>query len=290
LSKKILITGGAGQLGSSLCLFLEKSYNVVNTSKVGSENAIKLDVSNRLEVSVFLEEYHPDIIVNCASFNSVDGCEISKESARDVIVKGIQNLIVGSEKKTKIIHISSDYIFNGQKKEYLESDVPNPLNYYGKLKLEAENLLRGSNREYVILRCNVVFSQIIKNKSNFFGWVYNNLKANKKISVVDDQISNPTPVELLIKVIESIIILNSNGIYNVGTLDSISRYDFASKICNIFDFDSSLLTKIISKDLKQIAKRPMNTFLNIDKASKTLGIDIYGLDYYLENIRNKINE
>ncbi len=290
MSKKILITGGAGQLGSNLHLFLEKSYNVINTSKAGSRDSLKLDVSNRLAVSAILKEYSPDIIVNCASFNSVDDCEIKKKKAREVIFKGMQNLIVGSEKKTKIIHISSDYIFDGQKNEYLESDIPNPLNYYGRLKLESENLLRSSNREYVILRCNVIFGEMIENKSNFFAWVYNNLKMNKAINLVSDQISNPTPVELLEKVIESIIILNSSGIYNVGTLEPISRYDFALKICDIFNFDRLLLKKINSHDLNQIAKRPMNTFLNIDKTSNSLDIDIYALDYYLTNIRDKINE
>lgn len=286
----MLITGGCGQLGLSLYSFFKRSYNVVNTSRLGSEESIQLDVSNKLEVSRVLEKYNPDIIINCASFNNVDGCENNKKKARAVIFEGLQNLILNSRKDSILIHISSDYIFKGDKDRYLESDSPDPLNYYGRLKLESENLLRSSNRSYLILRCNVVFSHILDNKSNFFAWVYKNLKNNKEISVVDDQISNPTPVELLAKVIETSIILKSNGIYNVGTSDPISRYDFALKICNCFNFDKLLLKKIKSSNLNQLAKRPRNTFLDIEKTSKALDIDIYSLDYYLKNIRDKINE
>jgi len=289
LSKTILITGGNGQVGFSAYSFLKKNYNVISTSKMGSDQLIKLDVSDKLEVATVLEKYSPDIIINCASFNNVDGCEIDKEKARSINFKGLQNLIAYSKKKSTLIHLSSDYIFNGQKNRYLESDSPEPLNYYGKLKLEAENLLRSSMRKYVILRCNVIFSQMLKNKSNFFAWVYNNLKDNKGISVVDDQVSNPVPVDLLNEIIESCIILESDGIYNVGTLDYLSRYDFALKICNCFNFDKMLLKKITSKDLNQIAKRPRNTFLDIGKTSKDLDVDIYSLDYYLTNIRDKIN-
>tara|TARA_B100001029_G_C15009119_1_gene423069 strand:- start:352 stop:1212 length:861 start_codon:yes stop_codon:yes gene_type:complete len=286
----MLITGGCGQLGLSLHSFFKSSYNVISTSRVKSEKSVQLDVSDKLEVARVFEQHNPDIIINCASFNNVDDCEKNKKKARGVIFDGLQNLILNSRKDSILIHISSDYIFRGDKDKYLESDSPDPLNYYGRLKLESENLLRSSNREYLILRCNVVFSHILDNKSNFFAWVYKNLKNNQEISVVSDQISNPTPVELLAKVIEASIILKSNGIYNVGTLDPISRYNFALKICNCFNFDKLLLKKIESNSLNQVAKRPRNTFLDIEKTSKTLDIDIYSLDYYLKNIRDKINE
>ena len=290
MSKKILITGGAGQVGSSLYSFLEKTYNVTNTSRKGSESSVKLDISDRSEVVRVLNEYSPDVIINCASFNNVDNCEKDKRIARNVILEGLKNLALNSGKESMIVHISSDYVFNGKKAKYSELDKPDPLNYYGRLKLESENFLRGLNRKSVILRCNVVFSEILKNKSNFFAWIYNNLKDGKEINVVSDQISNPTPVELLIKTIESAIILKANGIFNVGTLEPLSRYDFALKVCDIFNFDKGLLGKIESKDLKQIARRPMNTFLDTEKISKFLDIDVYSLDYYLEKIRDKFNE
>ena len=282
--KKILITGGAGQLGACLYSDFMKSYEVINTSRQGNSKSVDLDVANSLSVKGKLDKYNPDIIFNCASYNSVDGCESNREYARSIIVGGLENLVKHSDKDCKIVHISSDYIFNGNKGNYSELDSPDPINYYGKLKLEAENFLRASNRDFVILRCSVVFSEFLNNKNNFLGWIYNNLKEGRKIEIVDDQFSNPCPVQLLSESLSLIIALNLKGIFNVGSLDSISRYEFALKVCERFKLRESLIQKIKTNSLKQNATRPKNTYLNIDKISNELDIDIYSLDYYLDNI------
>ncbi len=290
MSKNVLITGGLGQLGRKLYYDLNSSYNVINSSRNGQSNTLKLDVADSNNMSTTIGKISPDIILNCSSFNNVDNCEIEKDSARSVIVGGIRNLIKFSKKKCRIIHISSDYIFDGKKGDYLEDDAPSPLNYYGRLKLEAENLLRSSNRDYVIIRCGTIFSHDLKCKSNFFGWVYNNLKAKKNINVVKDQISCPTPVELISKFINIIMPLNSNGIFNLGIAESFSRFDFAMKICKSFDFDEKLIHPVRTKDLSQKAIRPKNTTLNIAKINTELDIDIYSLSYYIDKLKDVIIE
>ena len=288
MSKKILITGGDGQLGLCLHNSFYDSYNIIKTSPRRSSNSYKLDITNSQQVeSIFLQEA-PDVIINCASYNGVDKCESDKIKARNVIVDGLANIIKFSNKNSRIIHISSDYIFSGEKDTYSELDTPNPINYYGKLKLESENILIGSNRKHAIVRPNVVFSSSIDNKSNFLGWVVRNLDTKRSINVVSDQVSNPTPVELLKEVIESIMLLNLEGVFNVGTLDSISRYAFALKIAENFGYDSSLINDIKTEDLHQIAPRPRNTFLNFDKVVEKLGVDIYSIDYYLKNYKEVI--
>ena len=273
-----------GQLGASLYSDFSNSYHVINTSRRGSSNSVKLDVSNSSEVENKLDKYSPDFIFNCASYNSVDDCENNREYARAVIVGGLKNLVKFSNKNCKIVHISSDYIFNGQKGNYSELDSPDPINYYGKLKLEAENFLRSSNRDFVILRCSALFSGFLNNKSNFLGWIYNNLKDGKKVKLFDDQYSNPCPVQLLSESLSLIIALNLKDIFNIGSLDSISRYEFALKVCERFKLNQSLIQKIKSDSLNQSATRPKSTYLNIDKISNELDIDIYSLDYYLDNI------
>ncbi|MBJ48317.1 MAG: hypothetical protein CMG59_03980 [Candidatus Marinimicrobia bacterium] len=290
MSKNVLITGGLGQLGSKLYCDLSSSYNVINSSRNGQSNTLKLDVADSNNMSKTIRKLSPDIILNCSSFNNVDNCEIEKDSARSVIVGGIRNLIKFSKKKCRIIHISSDYIFDGTKGDYLENDAPSPLNYYGRLKLEAENLLRSSNRDYAIIRCSTIFSHDLKCKSNFFGWVYNSLKAKKNINVVKDQISCPTPVELISKFINIIMPLNSNGIFNLGIAESYSRFDFAMKICKAFDFDEKLIHPVRTKDLSQKAIRPKNTTLNIAKINTELDIDIYSLSYYIDKLKDVIIE
>ena len=122
------------------------------------------------------------------------------------------------------------------------------------------------------------------------GCVYINLKKGNKIIVVTDQISNPTPVELICDAIQSIILLNRYSIYNIGTLESVSRFEFAYKISEIFNLNSELIKSVETKFLNQKAKRPMNTFLKFDKSVEELGIEVFSSDYYLERIMKKINE
>ena len=290
MSKKILITGGDGQLGSHLCRSFFSSYNIIKTSNKKANNAYHLDVTNSGQIESVFRYEKPEIIVNCASYNSVDRCESDKVRSRSVIVDGLSNIVKFSNKDSFIIHISSDYVFNGLKSPYSESDNPNPINYYGKLKLEAENLLIGSNRKHAIIRPNVVFSSDIDNNSNFLGWVVKNLKDSNDIRVVNDQLSNPTPVELLKEVIESIILLNLEGVFNVGTTDLISRYEFALKIAKTFGYNSGKVHEICTEELSQLAVRPTNTFMSFDKICKILDVDVFSLDYYLKKYKEVIFE
>ena len=117
MSKKILITGGRGQLGQYLFKSFQGIYNVINTFPKGAANSYSLDVTNSKQVELVLNQESPDIIINCASYNSVDKCESDKISARDIIVEGLRNIVKFSDKNSMIVHISSDYIFDGEKKK-----------------------------------------------------------------------------------------------------------------------------------------------------------------------------
>ena len=142
--KTILITGSNGMLGSHLSKINLYNYNIITLPK----NDIKksLDVTNSNDVKECLDNFKPDFIINCASYTNVDQSEINKELAHSVNVKGLVNLVKFSNVNTKIIHISSDYVFDGIKGNYAENDITRPINYYGKTKLESENFLIGSNR------------------------------------------------------------------------------------------------------------------------------------------------
>ena len=183
--KKILITGGGGQLGRELYAFLFNKYDIIMTSRqsISSNNVIKyltMDISDRDNVNEIITTYNPDIIINCAAFCDVDANENQKKYSREVNVSGLRNILLTSSKNTHIIQISSDYVFDGENGPYFEDDSTHPVNYYGKIKLEAENILRGSLHRWTIIRPNVIYGSKVMCKSNFFAWVYNNLKENKK--------------------------------------------------------------------------------------------------------------
>ena len=294
-SKKILITGAEGQLGRALQRILKDKFEIFPTDKILSEsggriNSKNLDITEQSDVDNAIKEINPDIIINCAAYTDVDGSERNKNLARRVNVIGLKNLINSSDKSTYIIQISSDYVFDGANGPYNEEDPTFPINYYGKTKLEAENTLRGSRRKYLILRTNVLYCEDLFFKSNFFGWVYQSLVNNKTISVVNDQISNPTYVSHLVEVIFLCIILNTEGIYHYGSDDFLSRYEFALIIAKVFGFDKSLISPIDTKSLfkkvkSYIAKRPMHSGLRVEKIESELNISTYTSEYCLKKIK-----
>ena len=275
---KVLLVGASGMLGSKYFSKSSKLFDLIATSS--SNNYFqKLDITNSDCCEKIIKNFKPDVIVNCSAYTDVDSAEINKNATYNLNVNGMKNLIKHSSKNTKIVHISTDYIFDGSEKEYFESSLPCPLNYYGKTKLEAENILRSSNRKFLIFRINCLFDF---DGICFYSWVIENLKNGTIINVVDDQISNPTFTDSLVDVINECIILESQGIFNYGTKDSISRYDFAKLIARKNNLNESLINQIKTSDLNQIAKRPMNSYLNCSKIEDFLDIDLLTIDSILE--------
>jgi len=297
MSKTILLTGANGQLGRSIYLELSPFYNVVpaiykNISNLNlfNNNEIKLDITNKSELKYICDEINPDIIINTAAFTDVNYCEIEKEKAVDINVNGVRNLLSAMKNETLFIQISTDYVFDGVSGWYTEENPTYPETYYGKTKLEAENILRGSNKQYLILRPNVLFGNDINSDASFVSWVFQNLKKQNKINVVIDQISNPTWTTAFSQAIRQCIIMKARGIYHYGSDDVISRFDFAKLIAEIFDFDSSLVHPINSENLNQIPVRPKKTNVDVSKISNEIGAQIYTLEYCLNQLKRLINE
>ena len=282
--KVVLLVGVNGLLGSTLSKYLQPYYKVYKGSLTDStENDFNIDITNREEVDSIVKQYNPDYIINCSAYTNVDDCEDSRGLAYDINVGGVKNLIFSSSLHTKIIHISTDYVFDGSKNIYNENDIPNPVNYYGKTKLEAENLLRSANRKYIIFRTSVIYNNM---DSSFYSWVLSELKSNKVINVVDDQISNPTWTWSLSEAICKSMISNLEGLFHFGGDDVLSRYDFAVKIATAHNLDVDKINRIKTKDLKQKAKRPLNTTLESEKIKTMIEIEHPSLEIVLNTFIN----
>ena len=292
--KKILITGASGMLGRRLTGKLSDLFDVLALSK-DKELSLSLDITNKDAVHNIFQSFKPDVVVNCAAFTNVDKSETEKSLARDVNVKGLENIIKSLPLKSKIIHISTDYVFDGQSGDYKEDDMRSPINYYGKTKLEAENVLIGSNCNYLIIRPNVLYSDentpfdmregfLFKPAQHFLSWLISALSTNEKVKVVNDQISNPVYIPDLVDVITTSILVDYTGVCHYGSEDVISRYDFAIKACKIFGYNSSKILPIYSDELKQAALRPKKSSLNCQKIAKDLNIELYTTDYSLNRI------
>ena len=292
MSKKILITGAEGQLGRLLQKIFHGKFDVIPTTRNCNklkyvQNINILDITAREEVKQLIHKFKPDVIINCAAYTGVDESEKNKIQAHNVNVMGLHNLLYSSNKNTYFIHISSDYVFDGKSGPYSEDDSTYPINHYGKTKLESENILRSSNRTFIIIRPSVVFSN---SHNNFYTWVYNSLKNNQKIMVVTDQISNPTWTWSLSEAIYKLILNNVEGIFHYAGNEVISRYDFALKVASKFYFDEKNITAIKTEDLNQLANRPLVTTLNCSKIKNILNIEHPNIDNILSIFKKDNNE
>ena len=280
--KRILICGANGLLGQRLSLMLstQNDYEVLNTSVERSfvyDNKLfdynQLDVTNRSDVKSLISSFQPNIILNAAAATNVDWCESNREETWKINVTAVENLVEASRKVgAQLIHVSTDYVFDGKNGPYDETAKPNPLGYYGKTKLASENAIRSEAIRHTIIRTIVLYGSGIRVKANFALWVVNSLKVGKQITVVDDQIGNPTFVGDLAMAMIKAFELNREGIFHIGGGDQLSRYDFAIQAAEVFNLDASLIMRIKTSDLIQTSPRPMISGFITLKAETQLGM------------------
>jgi dTDP-4-dehydrorhamnose reductase len=280
--KRILICGSNGLLGQRLALMLssQTDYEVLNTSFERSFvfddrlfDFTQLDITKKSDVKSLISSFHPTAILNAAAASNVDWCEEHREDAWKVNVVGVENLVEAARKVgARLVHISTDYVFDGNHGPYSENDKPNPISYYGKSKLASENAVRIGGIPFTILRTMVLYGTGIGVKDSFPAWVVRNLKAGIHIPIVDDQIGNPTHVTDLAFAAVKAFELGHDGIYHVCGRDRLSRYDFALRIAEVFGLDPGLIRRIKTSDLSQSAPRPLLSGLVTLKAETELGI------------------
>jgi dTDP-4-dehydrorhamnose reductase len=250
---------------------------------------VQSDISNRNEIKKVVYDFCPDFIINSAAFTNVDLSETERESAWKINVKGVEYLIETSRVlDAHLIHISTDYIFDGKDGPYLENHTPNPLGYYARTKLASENVLKVSGIKYTILRTNVLYGTAKHSRPDFVKWVVDSLKASKKINIVTDQINNPTFIDDLVQAINSIVEFRKEGIYNIGGEKFLSRYDFALMIADFFNLDKSLIIKTKTDELNQLARRPLKSGLITIKAQSELGYKPHSILQSLEIMKTEL--
>ena len=187
-----------------------------------------------------------------------------------------------------LIHISTDYVFDGKNGPYSENDIPNPLGYYARTKLASENTLKISGSRNTILRTNVLYGTAKFSRPDFVKWVVDSLRAKKEIRIVDDQINNPTFIDDLVQGINKVVELRKEGIYNIGGDEFLSRYDFTIMIAEFFKLDKSLIKRIKTEDLNQPARRPLKSGLITIKAQSELGYKPHTILQSLELMKSEL--
>ena len=289
---KYLITGSNGLLGQKLLNKL-KDFNckIIATSKGINRNSESklyyyesLDVTDKDEVKRVVNFHKPNVIFNTAAMTNVDLCEDEKDNCDKLNTFSVGYLADAALKVgAHLIHISTDFIFDGKKGFYSEEDLPNPLSYYGKSKLEAEKLLYHHNCNWSILRTIVIYGfgkQL--NKSNIVLWAKNQLENNNQINIIDDEFRAITFAEDLAQACVNVVLKKEYGIFHVSGNELMSIYEIVEHVANFYKFDKSLIKRIKSAELNQKARRPQKTGFNLEKARVKLD---YSPTPFLESLK-----
>lgn len=279
---RVLLVGCNGLLGQKLAelFFRGSGYQVVPSSvepepvhPLLANDYLRLDITSRKDVRSAVSTIAPAVIVNAAAMTNVDACEQERELAWRINVDGVEHLADAARRvNAHLVHVSTDYVFDGTAGPYTEDARPEPVNYYGRTKLASENLLHGVDFPATVLRTMVLYGYVGVSKPNFALWLIDNLSRKQPVQVVDDQTGNPTLVDDLAYAILSAIELKRTGLYHVAGRDILSRYEFAQRLARVFDFDESLINPVKTATLRQAAARPLQSGLITLKAEVELGL------------------
>lgn len=295
--QKVLVIGANGLLGQKIVeTFLDdfEVHGIGRKNKPSLEfdkfNYTVCDITNREQILELVRTFEPHFIVNSAAYTNVDGCEDEKEDCWKINVVGVENLANTAKRfGIHVVHISTDYVFDGVEGNYDEESRPKPLGYYGRTKLAAENALISSGIDCAIVRTMILFGMGIDLNHNFVTWIIEKLTNGESIKIVDDQFGHPTLVDDLAKAILKIVDLKKTGIYNIAGSECISRFELAQKIAKVFDLNSALIHSIKTKDLNQKAPRPLNSSFDLNKTLKELGFQLSDVEKGLQTLRQQLD-
>ncbi len=285
---KILILGGTGGLGSACREVLGQDHEVIAPDKK------EMDIISWDGVIANLEEVAPDVVVNCAGFTDVDACEREDFAVRKINVEGPRNLAQCSARfGCKMVHISSDYIFDGLKlppQPYFEDDAPNPLSSYGKSKMESEKAVRENSPNYIVIRSAWLYGI---NGRNFIKSIITQAikKKSKILKVAEDQLGSPTWNYRLALQIRELLNHDGRGTYHATAEDCCSRFECAEHVLENLGLKAAI-EPCSMNDFNAPAARPANCILE-NRLLKNQGINIMrhwkeDLNAFLEEFGEKL--
>lgn len=298
--KKVVVTGSNGLLGQTLVNVLcTQEFEIFALSRGEDRNITStnytyhnIDLTSFSELKELVKSIKPDFIVNTAAMTHVDVCEDNKEACDTINVELVNQLAeVSKEISSHLIHISTDFIFDGKNGPYREDDTPNPLNYYGLSKLKSEQVLQDSEIDYTILRTILVYGYVKgMSRNNIVLWVKEALTNKKEVTIIDDQFRMPTLVDDLAEACILVIKNRVTGVFNVSCSELLSIYDIAIDVAEAFELDKSYIKRVSTEELNQRAPRPVKTGFDLTKSKNELNLPIHTFKERLQYFKNQLNK
>lgn len=292
MKQKIIGLGLNGLVGSRITELLGDEYEFISLSR-----STGVDIANKDSLSIIKDYYDANFVLQLAAKTDVDDCERDREFGEDgdawkINVSGAKNVAeVCRDLGKKIIYISTDFVFDGEKQEgefYTENDIPNPINWYAETKYQGEKAVEGSGAPYIILRFAYPYRARFDPKKDFVRGIIDSLNNGNEVKAITDHIFCPTLIDDIASAINMLIKNDATGIFHAVGSDPITPYDGAMKIAQIFNLDSSLIKPTTREEFfKDRAPRPFNLNLRNDKINQ-LGVKMKGFDEGLAIIKSQL--
>jgi len=285
---KILGTGLQGLIGSRIVELLSSSYTFENISRTTG-----VDITNTDQIKKAIEQSDADIVLHLAAKADVDGCEKDKHlreagEAWQINVEGTKNVAKACEQfGKKMICISTDFVFDGEKEQYTEEDIPNPINWYAQTKYEGEKIVQSLTSPWVISRLAYPYRSAFS-KNDFVRAIKEKLGKGEQVSMVTDHIMTPTFVDDIVYALASLIEKNTEGIYHMVGSQFISPFEAAIRIADTFGYDKNLIhptTRAVF--FANRAPRPFRLALKNDKIA-ALGVHMSSFDEGLQKLKKQL--
>lgn len=294
--KSLFITGSNGLLGSKLVFAANGRYRITGLDLTADSfvrsvpmEYIQGDITDRKCIFKQISQKKPDVVLHTAAFTDVDACESHYDAAHAVNVDGAEHIADACKRLgIQLIHVSTDYVFNGNNGPYSEEDEPCPLSAYGRMKLESERIVQQTLPEAVIARTMVLFGYMPRIRKNFVTWLVEKLRNRDVVQIVNDQFGTPTYADDLA---ESLLVLyqkDARGIYHTAGPDCLSRHAFALQIADAFQLDASLISETTSNRFQQPAPRPMHSGLKTEKLTRDTGFTFMPLSQALLKLKEQM--
>ncbi len=295
---RVLVTGANGLLGQKLVRLLDREPGVtllatargkVRTSPEQGTYA-PMDVTDEAEVNRVMEEFRPDVVIHTAAMTQVDQCETDHDACWLNNVSAVGIVGHACERvSAHLIHLSTDFVFDGTEGPLDETATPSPLSFYGESKLASEDLVQNLRTPWAIVRTVLVYGVTRdQSRSNIVLWVKNSLEAGKTIRVVNDQWRTPTLAEDLAAGCWLVARHKATGIYHISGDEMMTPYTIALRTADYFGLDKGLIQETNSIEFKQPATRPLKTGFVIDKAKQDLGYQPHSFDEGLKILHDQM--
>ena len=285
---RVLVTGAHGLLGRSL---VQEGAGFELISCGRREEPVgpayhRIDLADGAAVENLIAATAPDWVIHTAAWTDVDGCEADPDRARRVNLELVRILGAAcSTTGTRLVQLSTDYVFDGRGGPYSEADEPNPLSHYGRIKLESERVVLGGGSPGLVVRTLWLYGHAPGVRRNLVTWPLHALARGAALRIADDQWGNPTSATDLARAILDLCKRDCRGLYHVGGADFMTRLELVEELASTFGFDTGSIVPAPTAEIGQLAERPLRSGLKTGKTEAELGRPMLGLGAGVDEMR-----